>query len=445
MPVFSRMKNSIAVVLCFGLFAQCGMFDFTRLQVSVDPGDRYSVVSPETGFAVHFSRQVDTVQAEHLVRVRVGGRDLVQTASWQGTTLTLVPVEAPVAGRVYEIAIEGSVRDARNRAHEVSMQQQIFYKSDVPPAHIASFEPADGVLSHAHADLVVRFSGPVDRKRIENSLVIYPAHAVELAWNDDGTVVRIVAEDGWISARTIELRLGDPDTVRYYVRYDADAHPLSASVDLEGDTIRLAFSADVDRHAVQEALRIRPYRHLTFQQETARTFTIAPEDSFETDTWYTLLLSAGLTATNGNVLREPYEYSFFTQPAQSALQHIDLQWTSGQLNVHSFDTSDSHIVAPDGPDYVLTASIAYSGEISSSADQHRILDSLQIQRLLPQGGAPVRLNYFGWDEPFETLSTLWSGLSPSGYEDTPAVYLLSVLDPRDGNAIGIVLVQEGQE
>lgn len=460
-----RKSGIWMVALCVAHLSSCAMFDFTQLHVEIDPGDRYSVVSPDSGLSLRFSRAVDRDQTEDLVTVVARSRTVAHTMAWQGTTLRLTPVDPPEAGTVHELQIQGRVRDDRGRAHEVAILHHLFYISDAPRAHLLSSLPANGVLAETDSQIGLQFSAAMDTQSVEAAFRVLPEVDVEFEWNDAGDTLRVRPRTFWDGAQTYEVFIertalsragtGLTGPVQRYFRHDASAVPLELTghryemaagvpgrtvpVPEGSDPIILSFSARVDHRDVQRVLSIRPRLAMETRQRSATEVSLHPVDDYEADTDYHVRIPAGLEDEGGNVLRDAYRLDFRTPDRRAAIDSVRLIWLDGDVLITEFDRADVHDVEPRDPDYLLHAVVSFDREVERGTTRQFVLDNLRVERVLPEGGMPVVLNQFVWANDGRELTTVWSGLAPSGFADASALYRLSIHDPHGRHEVTLTL------
>ncbi len=458
------------VPLCAFLTSSCAVVDFTQLHVEIDPGERYSVVSPDSGVSLRFSHGVDRDQAEDLVRVVARSRTVAHAMTWEGRTLTITPVEPPEAGTVHELQIQGIVRDTRGRAHTVAVLHHLFYGSDAPTAHLVSSNPADGVLAGNAGQIGLQFSMAMNGPSVEEAVRIVPAVDVRFDWNEAGDTLSIVPRTAWNSAQTYDVLIeptarsragtGLAGSIRRYFRYDVSAVPLevrghrfemaagepgqTVPVPEGRDPVILTFSAPVGHMDVQQAVRVRPALSLETRQHSAAEVSLHPRDTYEPDTDYHILIPPGLEDNRGNILREAYSLSFHTPDRRAALESVRLIWPDGDVHITDFDGTGVHAVAPTGPDYLLHAVMAFDRVVEIGTPRQNMLDTLGVERVVPEGGTPIVLDQFVWTSDGRELTTVWSGVTPSGFTDAHALYRLSLPDSRERQAVELTLSHEAR-
>lgn len=460
-----RKSGTWLVVLCVVLSGSCAIFDFTRLHVEIDPGDRYSVVSPDSGLSLRFSHSVDRDQTEDLVTVVARSRTVAHTMTWQGTTLRLTPIDPPEAGTVHELQIQGRVRDERGRTHEVSILHHLFYISDEPRAYLVSSLPANGVLAETDSQIGLQFSAAMDTPSVEEAFSVLPEVEVEFEWNDSGDTLRVRPHTFWDRAQTYEVFIdrtarsragtGLTGSIQRYYRHDASAVPLELTghrfemaagepgrtvpVPEGSDPIILSFSAPVDHGDVQRLVSISPRLAVETRRRSATEVSLHPVDPYKADTDYHIRIPAGLEDESGNVLRDAYGFDFRTPDRQASIDSVRLIWLEGDVLITEFDHTDVHDVEPGGADYLLHAVVSFDRDVEHGTTRQFVLDNLRIERVLPEGGAPVVLNQFVWANSGRELTTVWSGLAPSGFADASALYRLSIRNPHGRNEITLTL------
>ncbi len=447
------------VVLVGLVLAHCALFDFSVLQIDVEPGKRYSVVHPESGVRLRFSRAVDRYEVEQLLQVSTVSRVLAQRFDWEGEHLTVRPVHDPTPGVVHQLRLEGSIPDERGRVHEVSLVHHLFYGSKETATHLVSSSPADGVLDDTQSPIELYFSRPVDRDRLEAGISVLPAETLRFEWNSDSTRLIMRPDGTWQHARSYELRVPDPeqgDDLRLFFRFDRGALPLelrSYHFEIAGgsppaaipapqgrDALILEFSEAVDHRELHHAVRLRPHRPTETEQRSDQVIILRPVQHWESNTDYTVTVSAGLASRSGNILTPAYEIIFRTQEDQARLTGVTVLWSGGSSTQTDIQAADAIAIDPAGPDFPLFTVTAYDRPVGEAADRQALLDRTRIQRLLPEGGPPVVLNQFLWSGDGRELTTAWSGLLPSEHPADPAVYALSLPYQARGDVHELILV-----
>ncbi|TVQ21579.1 MAG: hypothetical protein EA383_16920 [Spirochaetaceae bacterium] len=446
-------------VLFGAVITHCALVDFAVLQIDVEPAKRYSVVRPESGVTLRFSRAVDRHEVEQLLQVSTASRTVTQRFEWTDAHLTIRPAHDPRPGVVHQLRLEGMIPDERGRVHEVSFVHHLFYESDETATQLVSSEPADGVLDDARSPIELRFSRPMDRDSLEAGISVLPAEALVFEWDSDDTRLSIRPDAGWQSARSYELRVPDPahgDELRLFFRFDSGAIPLelqSHHFEIAGenppaavpvpqgrDALVLEFSEAVDHRELHHAVRLRPHRPTETEQRSDKEIVVRPVQHWDSDTDYTVTVSAGLASRSGNILTRAHEIVFRTQEDQARLAGVTILWSGGSSTQTDIQAADAIAIEPEGPDFLLFAVSSYDRPVEGASDRQALLDQTRIQRLLPEGGLPVVLNQFLWSSDGRELTTAWSGLLPSEYAADPAIYALSIPYQARGEVHELILV-----
>jgi hypothetical protein len=117
---------------------------------------------------------------------------------------------------------------------------------------------------------------------------------------------------------------------------------------------------------------------------------------------------------------------------------VRLVWLNGDTLIAAFDPAEVHDVTPGDPDYLLHAVLSFDREVEKRTTRQFVLDNLRLEWVLPEGGMPVVLNQFVWANDGRGLTTVWSGLAPSGFAEASAIYRLSAVNP-DGSDLTLTL------
>jgi uncharacterized protein YkwD len=169
------------------------------------------------------------------------------------------------------------------------------------------------------AGVQIAFSTPMDERSVAAALSVEPATSVELAWNDDRTVLTIAPRGTWRTAtfHTITVGAGAlassgrpltvPARAAFLTRPAAGATIVATAT--AGDRIRLdsafviEFDRAVDAATLGELVRIQPAVAGSFERTGRRTggdrFLFTPTSPLAADTAYRLTLAATIRDTDG--------------------------------------------------------------------------------------------------------------------------------------------------
>lgn len=209
-----------------------------------------------------------------------------------------------------------------------------------------------GVGIRTHDGVTLSFEREMDRASVEAALMVTPAHAVRLAWRDNGRELRVIPEGLWSTDRRYALLvvgsaraangalLGAPARFSFTtqtapriddfgVRFVAEPPGGSAALDMAaidpagpppdvasgvsaGTAIRIAFSAPMNRDEVESGFLLSPAVPGVFSW-TGSTMTFTPIERLASDARYAVSLT-GVHDSAGNPLDGDASFSFTTRP-----------------------------------------------------------------------------------------------------------------------------------
>ena len=190
--------------------------------------------------------------------------------------------------------------------------------TDIVPLTQAAFRTSVGTGVELQAPAVVGFSTPMERASVEAALVVEPATAVELRWNEDDTAVTIVPVGHWAADtyHTITVQPGalagtgrpltKPVRAAFLTRGPttsvvAATDKLAKRVALD-TAFSIGFDRAVDAASVATAVRLDPAvpGKLTVESDVdgLPRYVFTPSKALKANTRYTLIVD-GVTDRDG--------------------------------------------------------------------------------------------------------------------------------------------------
>lgn len=180
--------------------ASCGLVDLRPVDLVIEPAADGTVL-PRVDSPLRITFPVDPIPEDVLECLSVSGPDgaVEGDVTREGTTMEWVPRAGWIPGRMYRLRLEGSIAMSDGRRCQSEVDRSFYAVSSATPVSLLSVEPANGgsVRGPTVGTSLARltFSAPMDRASTETAFSLSPVVDLDFDWNDDGTIMTVLAAE----------------------------------------------------------------------------------------------------------------------------------------------------------------------------------------------------------------------------------------------------------
>jgi hypothetical protein len=378
------------VVIGAVLVSACGLVDLSTLSVATVPAKADEVLASGTVLSVAFPVEVDHLAAEQALRVSSNGQTVSGDLSWEGNTLSLVPVPALKPGLRYVLDLNGPIIAADRRSFPLRVSLPFYSQSDGMPPGIDAYSPEAGADLAVDGALVVEFDRAMDQELFKANFSLSPATAFELAWNEEGRKVSVTPKTQWqsctiyswiLAAKAADangIAIGEETRHSFVTQADSTSPTVKSWCVVtatsqtagtawqklsdkpedfrNGDALRFDFSEELDPDSLAAAFQVKPSLrgHLVaWDKDDSSSWLWLPDEDVAPDGSWEISWGTGVKDLAGNSMAAVWKADFEPGIRSAKLLSMTLERDDGSpaLKITNFKRgTDSWTFAPRSPE-----------------------------------------------------------------------------------------------
>ncbi|NOY07788.1 MAG: Ig-like domain-containing protein [Spirochaetes bacterium] len=458
-----------AVLLSSGLLmAGCSIIDLRKIKIITNPKEINQIIKGDEPITVNFNSEgIRRRTAEQAVSVTAGDNgnsgSMETDFIWEGSVLTVDPVEKLVPGVHYVLIVKGLIDFDDGRSYATDIDIPFFYLTDKAKPYLETFLPEDNKACGVNGSISLTFSAGIDKNSFKDNFSISPSAEYKISWN--GQTVVIKPEDKWDNLTrytwtltedvtdTDGLPLAESYTHSIVVQEDASPPEVTAFYAADftentltpgqdnlnylayHDVIYMVFTEAIDPDSLSSAFRISPDFDGTIISYRDNEYIFKPYQGWDFTTEYTLTIGTDIMDTSGNKLPEPVNIVFKPDILITPVNVIQIDGNGD--NTFSLNTFNSSIPVSMDADAFGQYTFTVNFDTGYGIEYRKNIEtSIQCSAYFPANSEPVRKSVV-WNASGTRITIGYTGFVPSNPPHDESIYKLIIHDGTETkNAAG---------
>jgi len=417
--------------------SSCAIIDLRQLSIATNPVEAAQVLAEGEQISLTFSRPVLETETETLISITSAEEAVDIDFLWEKNTVVLQPVKSLQPATRYFLEIEGRVPLANGAYRDSDILIPFYFLSDEEKMRLFSVSPIEFGITGASDPLIFTFSREPDLSSFTLNFTLTPD--TPCTTEKKGNSITVSPDPLWESCTLYEWNIAaafssvekipllEPGRGLFLVQEDTSAPevldcfpteytgaepvPLSQNMNDIGYTsdIALLFSEPVEASSVTAAFSLDPAveGHLVCHSDSLYIFS--PLDGWDFQTEYSLSVSTGLTAENGNPAIRPFTLSFIPE----TIAEISITAVEGVGDAQEFfllDTLSPQNIDVDELDNGSYTFTIFFSQPYPAGYQTELEDRVAFEFMYPGGLSPERRSLL-WGPGNTSLSIIYEHIT----------------------------------
>nr|WP_318710762.1 Ig-like domain-containing protein [uncultured Treponema sp.] len=454
--------NRVFYIIFFLSFSSCNFLSLNDETV-VCSLDENCLFHEEEFISFNLSGSCNHYEVEDCISIIENGISLEFECLWINSSLKIKPKVGWKRGKLYQVSFEGNIKIDSQDTNILIVRN--FYFGN--PLYIP--ELINDSISYPYctgSSLKMEFSKPMNRKSIEENLIISPSINYEIEFDDENKNICILPKEKWKANTVYKIRLKDfiaADNYSFterelsFIIYQNNEKPEFISAEriiksagdyvklnennslseiCEQDAILIKFSKPMDFDSIEKGISITPYTegYLTPFDRDGFEYLFIPESKFQKNKQYEIKIENIVMDLDGIRLRENKKI-FFT-PKINYLKIIDLEVNSKKIKHESEKSAqfvpskiESTINNAKEISYQCSIMVNFNSEIKKE-DYKNTVDKIRLNLKFPMTAASPVLKNVNWLSPNRIIFE-YGNITPSK-KGEPVFYELKIMGGEAG-------------
>jgi hypothetical protein len=463
-----QLLIKICVLFLISLFISCGFVDIRPIEYSTNPSSQNTVLpSHDTPVSASFKTEMEREKTEKIFSVTANNARIEGDIVWTSNTINFHPVGGWSPGVRYTLKLDGDIYAKDGRVDTAYAVINFYSVSDAPMPYLANYFPANGesvgVTPESGGKLQLIFSGDMDRRSVEDALVIDGVNNKLFFWKGDSELE--VTSDKqleawrtykWTLRESAKSKNGIPLNKIYSAVWTTDfdkilpqvknIYPMMKSDSGNGynwsttgapietglgheQAIGIEFTKEMDEKSVIASVHIEPALAGRTEVLTPRLIIFIPNKDPEPEIIYILTILSDTKDSYGLKINSEKSINFTADIPYLNIASIELNSPADNLKNDEIKNNAviSTKVTPASQD--LFAEIVFSLPLTNQS-RADIPSKIILDPFFPNTLGPVSLVEVDWSSA-SILTCIWIGVIP-GTKSNPHYYKLTVPGGQTG-------------